>query len=53
VPYPDINTKEKAQMFVGLDAKKMEAEKEAFKTKLLPEWKKLAAERDAKYPTYN
>jgi len=52
IPYPDIDTKEKAQIFIGLDAEKMEAEKNAFKENLLPEWKKLAAERESGYPTY-
>ena len=48
VPYPDISTKEKAQAFIGLDMEKLKAEKEAFKAGLLQEWKKDAAEREAK-----
>ncbi|MEN7551040.1 ammonia-forming cytochrome c nitrite reductase [Rapidithrix thailandica] len=38
VPYPDINTKEKAQVFVGLDMEKLKSEKAEFKKNLLPTW---------------
>ncbi len=38
VPYPDIETKEKAQRFIGLDPEKLEEGKAAFKQTLLKEW---------------
>jgi len=38
VPYPDIDTKEKAQKFIGLDAEKMAEEKKAFLENVLPDW---------------
>lgn len=50
VPYPDIETKAKAQEFVGLDMDKLRAEKEAFQSGLLQEWLKKAAEREAAMP---
>jgi len=50
VPYPDISTKAKAQAFIGLDMKKLKADKELFKLNLLPEWEKLAKEREDKWP---
>jgi nitrite reductase (cytochrome c-552) len=40
VPMPDISTKAKAQAFIGLDMKKIEAEKKEFIKKVLPTWKK-------------
>ncbi len=48
VPYPDISTKAKAQLFVGLDADQMEAEKEAFKKNIIPQWLEEAKERESK-----
>jgi len=49
IPYPDISTKAKAQQFIGLDMAKLNAEKAEFKKIVLPEWVKLAAERESKY----
>jgi nitrite reductase (cytochrome c-552) len=49
VPYPNIETKEAAQEFIGLPMEKLHAEKEKFKTELLPQWKKAAEERESKY----
>lgn len=49
VPYPDITTKAKAQKFIGLDAEKMNADKDAFRKTVLVEWVKQAKEREAKY----
>ncbi len=46
VPYPDIDTKAKAQKFIGLDMEKLNREKQEFKQEIVPEWKKLAAERE-------
>jgi nitrite reductase (cytochrome c-552) len=50
LPYPDISTKEKAQAFIKLPVEKMEAEKETFLKEVVPEWDKMAAEREAAYP---
>lgn len=49
VPYPDISTKEKAQVFIGMDAATLKAEKEVFLQTVIPEWDKKAAEREATY----
>ncbi len=49
VPYPDIETKAKAQEFIGLPVEKLKAEKETFKKELLPQWKEAAKQREAKY----
>jgi nitrite reductase (cytochrome c-552) len=50
VPYPDIATKEKAQAFVGLDVKALEAEKKTFLIEIVPQWDSIAAAREATYP---
>ena len=50
VPYPDINTKEKAQAFVGLDMAKLEKEKEEFKKNIIPQWLEEAKNREASQP---
>lgn len=50
VPYPDISTKEKAQAFVGLDIKALEAEKNVFLIEIAPQWDSIAAVREATYP---
>lgn len=39
VPYPDIDTKAKAQAFIGLDMKALNEEKAEFINKVLPTWK--------------
>ena len=49
VDYPDIETKDKAQKFIGLPIEKLKAEKEKFKKELLPKWKKAAEAREANY----
>ncbi len=49
IPYPDISTKEKAQEFIGLDMEKLNAEKAEFLKTVIPEWDKLAAEREASW----
>jgi nitrite reductase (cytochrome c-552) len=49
VPFPDIATKAKAQELIGLDMAKLNADKEEFIKKVLPEWDKLAKERESKY----
>ncbi len=53
VPYPDISTKEKAQEFIGLDMKKHNSDKKVFIETVLPEWDKIAAEREKGYDLKN
>lgn len=50
LPYPDIDTKAKAQAFIGLDMKKLNADKQEFIEKELPVWRKKADEREKTYP---
>lgn len=50
VPYPDIATKAKAQEFIGMDQPALQAEKNLFLEKVIPEWDRKAAEREAEYP---
>lgn len=49
VAYPDIATKAKAQEFIGLDVDKLKADKKEFIETLVPEWKKIAKERESSY----
>lgn len=49
VPYPDIATKAKAQAFIGLDMKALNADKERFKKEVVPQWLEKAKQREAKY----
>ncbi len=49
IPYPDIKTKAKAQQFIGLNVNKLKEEKEVFKNTVIPEWKKIAIEREKSY----
>lgn len=49
VPYPDIDTKEKAQAFIGLPMDKLREEKQQFKETLLKDWMAKAAEREKTY----
>jgi nitrite reductase (cytochrome c-552) len=49
VPYPDINTKSKAQAYIGLDMKKLNEEKTIFLETVLPEWIKAGDEREKGY----
>ncbi len=51
VEMPDISTKEKAQIYIGLDPEKMKQDKETFKKTLVPEWLEAAKERESKYDT--
>ncbi|MDY0200779.1 MAG: ammonia-forming cytochrome c nitrite reductase [Bacteroidales bacterium] len=53
IPLPDISTKAKAQEVIGLDMKKLNAEKKVFLDTVIPQWIKIANEREAKYPTKN
>jgi len=50
VPMPDISTKEKAQAYVGIDLKKLRAEKEEWKKTKLPKWLEMAKERENAMP---
>jgi nitrite reductase (cytochrome c-552) len=49
IPYPDIETKTKAQAFVGLDMETLEAEKTEFINNILPEWLEEAKNRENTY----
>jgi len=53
VPYPDIDTKEKAQRYIGLDPDKMKADKDRFMKEVVPVWDAKAAEREKTYKTKN
>lgn len=46
LPYPDISTKAKAQEFIGLDMKALNAEKQDFLQNIVPQWLKKAKERE-------
>ena len=45
VPMPDIDTKAKAQAYVGLDMPALEAEKAEFKKNIIPQWLEAASKR--------
>jgi nitrite reductase (cytochrome c-552) len=49
VPYPDISTKARAQEYIGLDMKKLYADKKVFIDKVIPEWFKAGTEREKEY----
>jgi len=49
VPYPAIETKDKAQEFIGLPIEKLKAQKAKFKKELLPQWEEAAKKREANY----
>ena len=51
LPYPAINNKHEAQVYIGLDPAKMKANKEEFKKNIIPQWVKEAEAREAKMPT--
>lgn len=51
VEMPDISTKEKAQVYIGLDPEKMKHDKEEFKKNLVPKWLEAAKERESQYGT--
>ena len=46
VPYPDIDTKAKAQALIGLEMQKLNREKAEFLRTLVPEWLKEAEKRE-------
>ncbi|MBR9729383.1 ammonia-forming nitrite reductase cytochrome c552 subunit [Shewanella intestini] len=49
ISYPDISTKAKAQAALGMDMKKLNAEKEHFKKTVVPKWEAEAKKREATY----
>ena len=49
VPFPDINTKVKAQEYIGLDINRMNEELEEFIRTVVPEWIKSGTEREKGY----
>jgi nitrite reductase (cytochrome c-552) len=51
IPYPDISTKAKAQVFVGLPMEELREEKEEFLNTIVPQWEQMAAQREASWPT--
>lgn len=53
VTYPDISTKALAQEFIGLDMKKLNAQRDRFVKEIVPVWAKKAEERQSKWPVKN
>lgn len=49
IPYPDINTKEKAQQYIGLDINKLKKEKQQFVEDVLPKWLEEAKKRESSW----
>ena len=49
IPYPDIDTKEKAQEYIGLDINQMNKEMEEFIRTVVPDWIKSGSEREKGY----
>ena len=49
VEMPDISTKDKAQAYIGFDAKQAKADKAVFISKVVPIWLEKAKERESKY----
>ncbi|MBB1268603.1 ammonia-forming nitrite reductase cytochrome c552 subunit [Shewanella sp. SR44-3] len=49
ISYPDISTKDKAQIAIGMDIEQLRSEKEAFKNTLVPQWEAQALERESQY----
>lgn len=49
ISYPDTSTKAKAQAAMGMDMKKLNADKAEFKKTILPKWDAEAKKREATY----
>lgn len=49
IPYPDITSKAKAQAYIGLDMKKLRAEKKVFIENIIPQWINTGKEREKSY----
>ncbi len=47
IALPDISSKEKAQAFIGLDMKKLKGDKVEFMKTTIPQWDKLAKQRES------
>lgn len=50
IPMPDLSTKEKAQAYIGIDLKKLRAEKDEWEKTTLPKWLRMAKEREKNIP---
>jgi len=48
IQYPDVSTKDKAQVYIGLDMKKLKEDKKVFLETVVPAWDKQADERHDK-----
>lgn len=46
IPYPDIDTKAKAQKYIGLNMEQLKKEKDEFLTTIIPMWDQKAKERE-------
>ncbi len=53
IALPDFSTKVKAQEYIGLDIKKLKEDKQEFLKVIVPQWLKIAKERESKYGTNN
>jgi nitrite reductase (cytochrome c-552) len=51
IPYPDIDTKAKAQVLIGIDINKLNSEKQEFLKSVITKWTEEASEREKKYST--
>jgi nitrite reductase (cytochrome c-552) len=49
IPYPDIATKAKAQIYIGLEMIKLYEEKKIFLETILPGWIEAGKEREKSY----
>jgi len=49
IPYPDIDTKAKAQKLIGLDMPALEKDKQEFLKNEIPKWAAKAKEREKNY----
>ncbi|MDP1621780.1 MAG: ammonia-forming cytochrome c nitrite reductase [Bacteroidales bacterium] len=50
IAYPDLETKQKAQAFIGLDMAKLQSEKAEWIKSVVPGWDKKAKEREDGWP---
>jgi nitrite reductase (cytochrome c-552) len=49
IPYPDIDSKAKAQQFIGLDMPKLNTEKQDWLQTVVPQWMNAGKEREKTY----
>jgi nitrite reductase (cytochrome c-552) len=52
IPLPDVSTKSKAQVYIGLDMDKLISEKKQFLESLVPQWREAASKRESAMPQY-